>query len=78
MADLGDSSSASTIDFHAETLTSYMESKKGSGTMRGEYQHNKSATAAYWDPRGRQIVSTSYDDRLRCKFPVLNLLLASR
>ncbi|KAJ2935376.1 hypothetical protein H1R20_g1717, partial [Candolleomyces eurysporus] len=65
VAELGDDSSATTIDFHAETLTEYMESEKGRGSMRAEYQHNKSATAAFWDPRGRQILSTSYDDRLR-------------
>jgi hypothetical protein len=77
VAELGDSSSATTIDFHAESLNEFMGSKKGGGTMRGEYQHNKSATAAYWDPRGRQIVSTSYDDRLRRKFLVPLYLLLS-
>jgi len=42
-----------------------MESAKGKGTLRGEYEHEKSASSAFWDPRGRQIVSTSYDDTLR-------------
>ena len=34
-------------------------------TLRAEWKHEKSVTAAYWDPRGRSIVSTSYDDVLR-------------
>lgn len=71
-ATLGDDSSApdgadtsGTIDFHSETVQEYLQSKKGKGGFRAEYIHNKSATAAYWDPRGRQILSTSYDDTLR-------------
>ncbi|KXN86877.1 hypothetical protein AN958_09472, partial [Leucoagaricus sp. SymC.cos] len=35
------------------------------GLLRGEFPHDKSCSSAYWDPRGRQIVSTSYDDTLR-------------
>lgn len=73
-ATLGDDSPASeeagtsgSIDFHTETVQEYLQSKKGKGGFRAEFQHNKSATAAYWDPRGRQIVSTSYDDTLRCE-----------
>ena len=30
-----------------------------------EFEHNKSVSSAYWGPRGREIVSTSYDDTLR-------------
>ncbi|KAJ7285780.1 WD40 repeat-like protein [Mycena rebaudengoi] len=30
-----------------------------------EWRHDKSVSSAYWDPRGRGIVSTSYDDTLR-------------
>lgn len=38
------------------------------GTRLAECQHNKSVTAAYWDPSGRNVVSTCYDDRLRREF----------
>ncbi|KAJ7852171.1 WD40-repeat-containing domain protein, partial [Mycena olivaceomarginata] len=33
--------------------------------LRGEARHEKSVTSAYWDPRGRDIVSTSFDNTLR-------------
>ena len=69
---LGDDSSASddagtsgTIDFHTETVQEYLKTAKGKRGFRAEFPHGKSATAAYWDPRGRQILSTSYDDTLR-------------
>ncbi|KAJ3520849.1 hypothetical protein NMY22_g12562 [Coprinellus aureogranulatus] len=54
-----------TVDFHSETVQEYLQTKKGRGGFRAEFLHGKSATAAYWDPRGRQILSTSYDDTLR-------------
>lgn len=54
-----------TIDFHTETVQEYLQTSKGKGAFRAEFLHSKSATAAYWDPRGRQILSTSYDDTLR-------------
>ena len=56
----GDSNMRRTLDFDVD-----VESAKGKGTLRGEYEHGKSASSAFWDPRGRQIVSTSYDDTLR-------------
>lgn len=43
--------------------------KWGTTTLRAECKHDKSVTAAYWDPRGRSIVSTSYDDILRGTSP---------
>ncbi|KAF8964048.1 WD40-repeat-containing domain protein, partial [Flammula alnicola] len=55
-----------TIDFNSSVVEKYMESEAGKGGLRGEWKHEKSASSAYWDPRGRQIVSTSYDDTLRC------------
>jgi len=55
-----------TLDFDAGVVNKYVESTKGKGAFRAEFLHSKSASSAYWDPRGRQIVSTSYDDRLRC------------
>lgn len=54
-----------TIDFGGEVINEYLESPRGKGTLRTEFPHGKSVTAAYWDPRGRQIVSTCYDDTLR-------------
>ena len=37
----------------------------GPTTLRAEWAHKKSVSSAYWDPRGRSIVSTSYDDKIR-------------
>lgn len=47
-----------------------MKSKAGSDTFRGDWRHDKSVSAAYWDVRGRGIVSTSYDDTLRRAFQI--------
>ncbi|KAJ7219325.1 WD40-repeat-containing domain protein [Mycena pura] len=49
----------------ADTITEYVNSKRGKSCLRGEWRHDKSVSSAYWDPRGRYIVSTSYDDNLR-------------
>ena len=54
-------------EFDSSTVSKYIESKKGKGTLRAEWRHDKSVSSAYWDPQGRQIVSTCYDDTLRCK-----------
>ncbi|KAG2157168.1 WD40-repeat-containing domain protein [Suillus clintonianus] len=51
--------------FSQEAVENLVESKKGEGTVRGEFAHGKSVSSAYWDPRGRGIVSTSYDDTIR-------------
>ncbi|KAG2078259.1 WD40 repeat-like protein [Suillus decipiens] len=48
-----------------DTVEDLVQSKKGKGTVRGMFQHGKSVSSAYWDPRGRSIVSTSYDDSIR-------------
>lgn len=48
-----------------DRVSSYMEGPKGKGLLRAAYQHGKSCSAAYWDPWGRRIVTTSYDDKLR-------------
>ncbi|KAF8892545.1 WD40 repeat-like protein [Infundibulicybe gibba] len=55
----------SPLEFNSQTITEFLETKKGKSTMRAEWRHNKSVSSAYWDPRGRSIVSTSYDDTLR-------------
>lgn len=51
--------------FDNETMENYISSPKGKRTLIAEWPHNKSVSAAFWDPRGRNIVSTSYDDNLR-------------
>ncbi|KAL5529639.1 hypothetical protein ACEPAG_5624 [Sanghuangporus baumii] len=43
----------------------FLSSPFGKDTLLAEWPHSKSVSAAYWDPRGRSIVSTSYDDNLR-------------
>ncbi|RXK39424.1 WD-repeat protein [Tremella mesenterica] len=48
-----------------ESISSYLSTTKGKGLLRANYQHGKSCSAAYWDPWGRRILSTSYDDKLR-------------
>ncbi|KAF7967098.1 hypothetical protein HWV62_35909 [Athelia sp. TMB] len=53
------------MEFDSDTVKRYLETKKGEGCLRGEWQHGKSASSAYWDARGRSIVSTSYDDSIR-------------
>lgn len=60
------------LEFTTETVEKFGSSKKGTGLMRGEWTHGKSVSAAYWDPRGRSIVSTSYDDTLRRKLSLID------
>lgn len=40
--------------------------KGGMATLRVDCRHDKAVTSASWDPRGRSVVSTCYDDALRC------------
>lgn len=61
----GDSNMRTTVDFDLDVVDNFVQSAKGKGTLRGEHEHQKSASSAFWDPQGRQIVSTSYDDTLR-------------
>ncbi|KAJ9125529.1 hypothetical protein QFC22_000490 [Naganishia vaughanmartiniae] len=42
-----------------------MKTKKHTGLLRGESAHEKSCSAAYWDPAGRRVLTTCYDDRIR-------------
>ncbi|EIN07316.1 WD40 repeat-like protein [Punctularia strigosozonata HHB-11173 SS5] len=56
---------AETQEFDLEAIGEYIASKSGKGTLKGEWTHHKSVSSAYWDPAGRRIVSTSYDDTLR-------------
>lgn len=62
-----DDSGHSPHEFDAAAISEFLESKQGKSCLRGEWRHDKSVSSAYWDPRGRAIVSTSYDDNLRCE-----------
>ncbi|KAI0035101.1 WD40 repeat-like protein [Vararia minispora EC-137] len=53
------------LDFNLDRVNEYCQSKAGKACQRGEFEHGKSVSSAYWDPRGRTIVSTSYDDAIR-------------
>jgi hypothetical protein len=53
------------LELELEGVEKLDKSKESATTLRAECRHDKSVTAAYWDPRGRSIVSTSYDDTLR-------------
>lgn len=54
-----------TADF--DEVETFVKSDRGAGTMKGEWQHGQSCSSAYWNATGRFIVSTSYDDKLRCE-----------
>ena len=54
-------------EFDAAAVSQFLETKQGKSCLRAEWRHDKSVSSAYWDPRGRAIVSTSYDDNLRCE-----------
>lgn len=51
-----------------EDVVKYDTSRAGKGTSLAQWPHGKSVSAAYWDARGRSIVSTCYDDKLRRAF----------
>jgi hypothetical protein len=53
------------LEFDSEAVTSYCTSDAGHGSLRAEWAHDKSVSSAFWDTRGRSIVSTSYDDNIR-------------
>ncbi|OCH95046.1 WD40 repeat-like protein [Obba rivulosa] len=53
------------FEFENSVVEEYIASPKGKAVMRAEWKHNKSVSSAYWDARGRSVVSTSYDDNIR-------------
>ncbi|KAI0797707.1 WD40-repeat-containing domain protein [Abortiporus biennis] len=53
------------MDFDSKVIEGFLSSKQGKNCLRGNWQHGKSVSSAYWDPRGRGIVSTCYDDSIR-------------
>ena len=58
----------------SEAIDKLLATKRGQSTMRAHWVHGKSVSSAYWDPRGRSIVSTCYDDTIRRELSILNLL----
>lgn len=67
LSDVFGDNTASPLEFDNGTIAKFLASKNGQGCLRGEWMHGKSASSAYWDSRGRSVVSTSYDDVLRSK-----------
>jgi hypothetical protein len=63
----GPADSIPQLEVSLDTVTEFAKSKRGKGCLRVASQHGKSVSSAYWDPRGRGVVSTSYDDKLRCE-----------
>lgn len=67
----GESDTAAHLDTQPESVIPYekvqrvLDSTKGKGLLRSSWKHGKSCSAAYWDPWGRRILTTSYDDKLR-------------
>ena len=77
LSDAFDKNITAPVEFDSKTMQKFLDSKKGQGCLRGEWTHGKSVSSAYWDPRGRSVVSTSYDDTLRCGSQVsLTVILA--
>ncbi|XP_006458082.1 hypothetical protein AGABI2DRAFT_183171 [Agaricus bisporus var. bisporus H97] len=60
-----DSAKRSIVEYSHDVVTKFDDSEEGVGLLRGDYAHDKSCSSAYWDPRGRQVVSTSYDNNIR-------------
>lgn len=52
-------------NIEVDRVVKYMDTSKGKGLLRGSWAHGKSCSAAYWDPWGRRVLTTSYDDKLR-------------
>ncbi|KAF8322317.1 uncharacterized protein EI90DRAFT_2483998 [Cantharellus anzutake] len=48
-----------------EAATDFLSSKLGRGCILGQIEHKYSVSSDFWDPRGREIVTTCYDDNLR-------------
>lgn len=62
--------SLSPLQFDTSRIQKYLASKKGKTCLRAEWRHGKSVSAAFWDPRGRSIVSTSYDNTLKREYNI--------
>ena len=78
------SDTAAHLDTHPSSNVGYdkvshlMGSAKGKGLLRASFQHGKSCSAAYWDPWGRRVLTTSYDDKLRGECPSLPIYVGEK
>ena len=61
------------MEVDLDAVTSFLESKQGKGTLMADWAHQRSVSSAYWDPSGRRIVSTCYDDTIRCEFAYIQV-----
>lgn len=50
-----------------DVVQQFIKSNSGRGSILARYEHGQSASSAYWDPSGRHVVSTSYDNHIRSK-----------
>ena len=64
-----DSKEIAVAAFEGEETEVFFNTPQGKDTLRGEWVHGKSVSSAYWSPFGNQIVSTCYDDHIRCEIP---------
>ncbi|KAI0692398.1 WD40-repeat-containing domain protein [Cytidiella melzeri] len=55
----------SPVEIKFEEIEEKTQAKDNKSLMRAEWRHGQSASSAYWDPHGRRIVSTSYDNTIR-------------
>jgi WD40 repeat protein len=53
------------MEIDSEAVNTFLDSRRGKGTLMADWAHQKSVSSAYWDPSGSRIVSTSYDDTIR-------------
>lgn len=56
------------LELELQDVAQLDKPKGGTATLRADCKHDKAVTSASWDPRGRSVVSTCYDDALRCMF----------
>ncbi|KAL7415987.1 WD40-repeat-containing domain protein [Mrakia frigida] len=54
-----------TANILGEQIKAYAATEKGKGLVQGVWRHGKSCSSAVWDPWGRRLLTTSYDDSLR-------------
>jgi hypothetical protein len=56
------------LELNLQDVEELDKAKGGTATLRADFKHEKAVTSAHWDPRGRSIASTCYDDVLRSMF----------
>jgi hypothetical protein len=63
--DAAPADSALPVEHDQDEVNAFLDSKAGKDGMRGDWRHGRAVGAAYWDARGRSVVSTCYDDIVR-------------